>query len=166
MAWGCSPFKDLAKPENNMLSNNQDAPRTAYPFLPIPFLELLGVERESVAGGKARISLELQPQFRNLYDGFHGGVIMTLLDVAMASAAVSRNDFRHTVVTIDISVSFLSPANGRVIAEAEATGGGRSICFCEGRVIDASGALVAKALGPFKYLKLADGNAAGSAVEA
>ena len=63
-----------------MLSNNQDAPRTAYPFLPIPFLEQLGVQRESVAGGKARISLELQPQFRNLYDGFHGGVMASLAD--------------------------------------------------------------------------------------
>jgi acyl-coenzyme A thioesterase PaaI-like protein len=64
------------------------APRTAYPFMPIPFLELLGVRRESAAGGKARLTLQLQPQLRNLYDGFHGGVIMTLLDVAMASAAV------------------------------------------------------------------------------
>lgn len=133
--------------------------RTAYPFLPVPFLELLGIQRELVANGKARLSLELQPQLRNLYDGFHGGVIMTLFDVAMASAAVSRNDFKNTVVTIDISVSFLAPASGRVVVEAEATGGGRSICFCESRVVDASGRLIAKALGTFKYLALRDDDA-------
>ena len=138
-----------------MSSTDQDQePRTAYPFLPIPFLELLGVERESVANGKARLTLELQPQLRNLYDGFHGGVIMTLLDVAMASAAVSHSDFRNTVVTIDMSVSFVSPASGTVVAEAEALGGGKSICFCEGRVTDASGNLVARANGTFKYLKI------------
>jgi uncharacterized protein (TIGR00369 family) len=134
---------------------DQDA-RTAYPFVPIPFLDLLGAKRESVADGKARLSLELQPQLRNLYDGFHGGVIMTLLDVAMASAAVSRSDFKNTVVTVDISVSFLAPASGKVIAEAEATGGGKSMCFCEGRVLDPSGKLLARALGTFKYLKLTD----------
>lgn len=129
-------------------------PRTAYPFMPIPFLELLGIKRETVANGSARLSLELQPQLRNLYDGFHGGVVMTLLDVAMASAAVSRKDFRNTVVTVDISVSFLAPASGQLVATAEAVGGGRSMCFCEGRVIDANGTLIAKALGTFKYLNL------------
>ena len=138
-----------------MNSNIQDQEaKTAYPFMPIPFLELLGVKREAAANGVARMSLELQPQLRNLYDGFHGGVIMTLLDVVMASAAVSRNNFQKTVVTVDISVSFLAPASGQLVATAEATGGGRSICFCEGRVIDANGTLIAKALGTFKYLGL------------
>ncbi len=134
-------------------------PRTAYPFVPIPFLDLLGAKRESVADGKARLTLELQPQLRNLYDGFHGGVIMTLLDVAMASAAVSRSDFKNTVVTVDISVSFLAPASGTVIAEAEATGGGKSMCFCEGRVTDPNGKLLARALGTFKYLKVSNDTA-------
>lgn len=131
------------------------ASKTAYPFLPIPFPDLLGIKRELAADGVARLSLELQPQLRNLYDGFHGGVIMTLLDVAMASAAVSRSHFHHTVVTVDISVSFVAPASGLVFAEAKAVGGGKSVCFCEGQVTDASGQLVARALGTFKYLKVA-----------
>ena len=139
------------------MPHTQPAPDagTAYPFMPIPFLELLGIKRESVADGKARLSLELQPQLRNLYDGFHGGVLMTLLDVAMASAAVSRNDFRNPVVTVDLSVNFMAPASGVVVAEAEASGGGKSLCFCEGRVLDAEGTLVARAQGTFKYLRVA-----------
>lgn len=127
---------------------------TEHRFPLSPFLELLGAKSERAAKGTARLSLELQPQLRNRYDGFHGGVIMTLLDVAMACAAVSRSDFKNTVVTVDISVSFLAPANGQLFAEGEATGGGRSLCFCEGRVIDARGTLIAKAQGTFKYLKL------------
>ncbi|MEI7611277.1 MAG: PaaI family thioesterase [Betaproteobacteria bacterium] len=127
---------------------------TEHRFPLSPFLELLGAKSEKAAKGKARLSLELQPQLRNRYDGFHGGVIMTLLDVVMATAAVSRSDFQNTVVTVDISVSFLAPASGQLFAEGEASGGGRSICFCEGRVIDAHGTLIAKAQGTFKYLKL------------
>jgi uncharacterized protein (TIGR00369 family) len=118
---------------------------TEHRFPLSPFLELLGAKSERAAKGTARLSLELQPQLRNRYDGFHGGVIMT---------AVSRSDFKNTVVTVDISVSFLAPANGQLFAEGEATGGGRSLCFCEGRVIDARGTLIAKAQGTFKYLKL------------
>ena len=79
---------------------------------------------------------------------------MTLLDVAMAGAAVSRTDFQNTVVTVDVSVNFLAPASGQLFAEGEATGGGQFICFCEGRVLDAKGTLVAKSIGTFKYLKL------------
>lgn len=137
---------------NSTIQTQETGP--AYPFTPSPFLELIGAKRETVANGKTRLSLILQPQLRNRYDGFHGGVIMTLLDVAMAEAAISRSNFQNTVVTVDISVSFLAPASGQLFAEGEATGGGQSICFCDGRVIDANGTLIAKALGTFKYLKL------------
>ena len=121
--------------------------------MPIPFFVLLGARRESVADGKARLSLELQPQLRNIRDGFHGGVLMTLLDVAMAAAAVSRNGSRHNVTTVNLSVNFMAPAHGVVVVEAEAVGGGKSLCFCEGRVLDAKGTLVARAHGTFKYLR-------------
>ena len=145
----------------SLTPTSHEAP-TEQRFPLSPFLELLGAKNERVAKGKARLSLELQPQLRNRYDGFHGGVIMTLLDVAMAGAAVSRSDFQNTVVTVDISVSFLAPASGQLFAEGEATGGGRSLCFCDGRVIDASGTLIAKAQGTFKYLKLPPGSFDGN----
>ena len=143
------------------MSHTKPAPDagTAYPFVPIPFFDLVGAKRDSVADGKARLSLELQPPLRNIRDAFHGGVLMTLLDVAMASAAVSRNASRHNVTTVNLSVNFMAPAHGVVVVEAEAVGGGKSLCFCEGRVLDAHGTLVARAHGTFKYLR---GNTADS----
>ncbi len=135
-------------------------PRTAYPFLPVPFLELLGIKPTHVANGKATLTIEMQPQLRNLYDGFHGGVLMTVFDVAMASAAVSHADFRNTVVTLNISVNFLAPSNGKLTASAEVTGGGKSIVFCDGHIVDCEGKLVATALGSFKYLQIPDDNLA------
>ena len=142
---------------------------TEYPFVPIPFFDSLGAKRESVADGKARLSLELQPQLRNIRDAFHGGVLMTLLDVAMAAAAVSRNASRHNVTTVNLSVNFMAPAHGVVVVDAAAVGGGKSLCFCEGRVLDAHGTLVARAHGTFKYLRgrAADSRhpGAGSATE-
>ena len=111
----------------------------------IPFLEKIGMRRVRVGGGEAVVTLDLQPDLLNNHGGGHGGVVMTLLDSAMANAALSRIDFAREVVTIDMHIGFMRPATGR------ATGGGRSVCFCEAEVIDASGEIVAKAMGTFRY---------------
>ena len=117
----------------------------------IPFLAWLGARRERVADGEAVVVVDLVPELLNNHGGGHGGVVMTLLDNAMANAALSRIAFTREVVTIDIHVAFVSPATGRLTATGRATGGGRSVCFCEAEIADADGRLVAKAMGTFRY---------------
>jgi uncharacterized protein (TIGR00369 family) len=117
----------------------------------IPFLAWLGARRESAADGVAVVVVDLVPELLNNHGGGHGGVVMTLLDNAMANAALSRIDFAREVVTIDIHVAFMSPATGRLTATGRATGGGRSVCFCEADVADANGRVVARAMGTFRY---------------
>jgi uncharacterized protein (TIGR00369 family) len=77
--------------------------------------------------------------------------LMTLLDCAMAHAALSKVDYTREVVTVDMSVSFLKPATGPLVAEGRATGGGKSICFCEARITNPDGELAARAMGTFRY---------------
>jgi uncharacterized protein (TIGR00369 family) len=117
----------------------------------IPFLAWLGARRERAADGVAVVVVDLVPELLNNHGGGHGGVVMTLLDNAMANAALSRIDFAREVVTIDIHVAFMSPATGRLTATGRATGGGRSVCFCEADVADADGRVVARAMGTFRY---------------
>ena len=117
----------------------------------IPFLAWLGARRESAADGVAVVVVDLVPELLNNHGGGHGGVVMTLLDNAMANAALSRIDFAREVVTIDIHVAFMSPATGRLTATGRATGGGRSVCFCEADVADADGRVIARAMGTFRY---------------
>jgi len=117
----------------------------------IPFLAWLGARRERAADGVAVVVVDLVPELLNNHGGGHGGVVMTLLDNAMANAALSRIDFAREVVTIDIHVAFMSPATGRLTATGRATGGGRSVCFCEADVADADGRVVAQAMGTFRY---------------
>jgi uncharacterized protein (TIGR00369 family) len=118
---------------------------------PMPFLALLGARRERAADGEAVVVVDLVPELLNNQGGGHGGVVMALLDNAMANAAVSRIAFTREVVTIDIHVAFMSPATGRLTATGRATGGGRSVCFCEAEIVDADGRLVARAMGTFRY---------------
>lgn len=83
--------------------------------------------------------------------GGQRGTVMSLLDKAMTHAALSHIGFSREVVAVDIHVAFVSPASGRLTAAGRATGGGRSVCFCEADVADADGHLVARAMGTFRY---------------
>lgn len=127
--------------------------RSDYFHRSIPFIELLGINRESAESGHSRLSLDFSPELRNMYDAFHGGVIMTLLDVAMASAAVSSRDFAFNVVTVNMSTNFLKPASGLLVAEGKVMSSGFSLCGCEARILDDRGNLVATAIGTFKFRK-------------
>ncbi|MCG2655834.1 MAG: PaaI family thioesterase [Hydrogenophaga sp.] len=126
---------------------------TSTLFAKVPFNGLLGMRREFCEAGQARMVLETRDELTNNFAATHGGVIMTMLDVAMSSAALSKSDFQRAVVTIDMSTSFIKPGRGRLVAHGTAVGGGRSVCFCEARVEDEAGDLVAKAMGTFKYVQ-------------
>jgi fatty-acyl-CoA synthase len=135
-------------------SSSMTVPVQAMSSLPerhIPFLDKIGMRRVRVGGGEAVVTLDLQPDLLNNHGGGHGGVVMTLLDSAMANAALSRIDFAREVVTIDMHIGFMRPATGRLEATGRATGGGRSVCFCEAEMTDSTGEVVAKAMGTFRY---------------
>lgn len=121
-------------------------------FARTPFTKVLGMEREFSRDGKARLTLEPKAELGNVIGGVHGGVVLTLLDVVMASAAVSRVDFVKTVVTLNLNTSFLTPGRGRLIADGEVVDSDDAVAWCRAQVCDEQGNVVAKALGSFRYL--------------
>ncbi|HSV36953.1 MAG TPA: PaaI family thioesterase [Ramlibacter sp.] len=123
-------------------------------FDAVPFMRLLGVQREYSRGGHARLVLDPQPELGNVIGTVHGGVLVTLLDVAMASAAVSRVDFSRTAVTLNLDTSFLEPGRGRLTADGEVIGQDGNVAMCRATVTDAQGRRVAQGLGSFRYLPL------------
>ncbi|MFN5165071.1 MAG: PaaI family thioesterase, partial [Pseudomonadota bacterium] len=52
----------------------------------IPFVERLGLELWRFGGGEAELRVDLAEAHLNSWAVAHGGVLMTLLDVAMAHA--------------------------------------------------------------------------------
>jgi uncharacterized protein (TIGR00369 family) len=117
----------------------------------IPFISHMEMRVDRAEDGEAVVSLELQPHMLNNHGAGHGGVLMTLLDAAMANAALSRIGFAREVVTVDLHVGFMAASAGKLVATARATGGGKSICFCEARVTDENGTLAAQGMGTFRY---------------
>jgi uncharacterized protein (TIGR00369 family) len=123
-------------------------------FDAVPFMRLLGVQREYSRDGRARLVLDPKPELGNVIGAVHGGVLITLLDVAMASAAVSRLDFSRTAVTLNLNTSFLAPGRGRLTADGEVLDQDGSVAMCRASITDAEGRLVAQGLGSFRYLPL------------
>ena len=117
----------------------------------VPFTEHLGLQVERADGGESVVSVALRSELLDNHDSGHGGVLMTLLDSAMAHAALSRVGYAREVVSVDMHIVFMRPASGRLQANGRATGGGRSVCFCEASITDASGELAARAMGTLRY---------------
>jgi uncharacterized protein (TIGR00369 family) len=132
----------------------------------IPFVEQLGFELHAVGEGEAELQLDLAEAHLNSWAVAHGGVVMTLLDVAMAHAARSIHrrelpegglDWGPGVVTIEMKTSFMRPGEGRLRAQARLLHRSSTMAFCEGSVLGGDGKLCAHATGTFKYLKALPG---------
>lgn len=124
----------------------------------IPFLSELGVEFLGMNAGRAQIALNLDLRHMNSWQVTHGGVVMTLLDVAMSLAGRSLDPQSRAGVTVEMKTSFLQPAGtpgARIVATGHAFHRSTTMCFCEAELHDGE-RLLAKAMGTFKYLKRLD----------
>lgn len=129
----------------------------------IPFVEHLGFSLDLFEGGHSQISYEAKPEHLNTFHVTHGGAVMTLLDVTMATAARSvQNDMG--VVTIEMKTSFMRPARGPLVSKGRLMHRTKSMAFTEATIFDHDGLACAHATGTFKYVRRGDPNAAPDAV--
>jgi uncharacterized protein (TIGR00369 family) len=103
-------------------------------------------------GGHSELRYLPKHEHMNSFLVTHGGAIMTLLDVAMATAARSV-DLEAGVVTIEMKTSFMQPCKGLLTARGRLMHRTKSMAFTEGTVFDAQGRACAHASGTFKYVK-------------
>ncbi|MEY2622749.1 MAG: hypothetical protein RIT26_2569 [Pseudomonadota bacterium] len=117
----------------------------------IPFVAHLGFEMVSYEGGRSELRFTPRAEHKNSFDVAHGGALMTLLDVSMATAARSV-DRDLGVVTIEMKTSFMQPADGTLTAKGQLLHRTRSMAFVETHLYNAQGTLCAHATGTFKYM--------------
>jgi uncharacterized protein (TIGR00369 family) len=119
----------------------------------VPFVESLGIELHGYGDGQAELRVDLDEAHLNTWDVAHGGVVMTMLDVAMAMAARSANHQGMGVATVEMKTSFMRPAEHRLRAVAKLQHKTSTLAFCEASLFDDEGKLCATATGTFKYLR-------------
>jgi uncharacterized protein (TIGR00369 family) len=113
----------------------------------------MGIELHGYGDGHAELRVDLDEAHLNAWDVAHGGVVMTLLDVAMAMAARSGTGHTGGVATIEMKTSFLRPAEHQLRAVAKVLHRTSTLAFCEGSLFDDEGKLCASASGTFKVLR-------------
>jgi uncharacterized protein (TIGR00369 family) len=122
----------------------------------IPFVDHLGFKLERFENGHSELHFKPRAEHLNSFDITHGGAVMTLLDVVMATAARSIEQDMG-VVTIEMKTSFMRPAKVKdgehLIAKGLLLLRTKTMIFTEGKVYDAAGQLCAHATGTFKYVK-------------
>jgi len=119
----------------------------------IPFVEHLGIRLVEQSRERAIISIKRRPELLNSWGAAHGGVIMTMLDLVMSMAVRGHyNNVSAGVLTVDMSVGFLTASRDDVFAEGRVLHAGRSTAFCESEARDSQGRILSKAIGTFKLL--------------
>jgi len=121
----------------------------------IPFVHHLGFELMLFEGGASQIDYTPLPEHLNSFHVTHGGALMTLQDVVMATAARSVQPDMG-VVTIEMKTSFMRPAPGdgsKLTAKGRLIHCTATLAFTEGTVFDAQGRICSHATGTFKYVK-------------
>ena len=124
-------------------------PATVFPTGRFTFQEFIGLERWA-EGELARIRLKHRAELMNYLGHFHGGVLMTVLDAAMAGA-IRICSPGCSMVTIDMATHFMGTARGELNAAGRVLRRTRNLCLCTAEIHNEDGELVASASGSFKY---------------
>jgi uncharacterized protein (TIGR00369 family) len=116
----------------------------------VPIGEHLGFHLREVAPGKVVIAGNPDPRSFNLLSSVHGGWTAAILDTAMALSCLSTLSEDQSFTTLDIRINYLRPINagtGEVVATGGVIQGGRKVAYCEARLADAQGRLLAHGTG-------------------
>jgi uncharacterized protein (TIGR00369 family) len=115
-----------------------------------PFHSGFGIQVEEARRGEVRLGWEARDEHRNLQGLVHGGVLATLVDMAMGLAVRSVVGEARRHVTIELTVHYLRPASpGRLEAIGTTQRVGSQIAFADGTVFDANDRLLVRATGAY-----------------
>lgn len=118
-----------------------------------PFALTLGIVVRQASEGKSELFLPFTPANTNRKHDVHGGVLGTLLDMAGSYALRSIEPRPKGVATITMTVNFMAPAQGDLTATGTVVKSGRTIGWCDCRIVDAQGQLVATASATYRIIQ-------------
>lgn len=87
-------------------------------FVPAsPFVGHVGIELVDIANGRAELTLAFREELVTIGRVVHGGAIATLIDTAAMAAAWAGAEVPEQPrgATVDLSISFLAPAESRAL---------------------------------------------------
>ena len=132
----------------------------------VGFRKWLGVEYEVMEDGHAVVGMNIRDDMRNMRGVVQGGVIASLVDVVMATAAAGGNyDTRkRPMATLELKVNYLAAAAGkRLTARADVIRAGSRTSAVRCEIHTDSGDICAAGLGTFMTRRIHPTDPAGMA---
>ncbi len=104
-------------------------------------------------GGSLRARFEPRPEHYNSMGQVQGGILSAMLDATLGPALSTTLAADEAGPTLQLSVSFLRPARGTILASGEVVHRTASIAFMQGSLEDLEGNLLARASATVKIVK-------------
>lgn len=120
-----------------------------YFGLDVPFLRHCSIRGVDRGEGWTLSAVDIEPHHHNSHGNGHGGLIMTLLDVAMGSAARLSEPGSTGAITLNLQTTFLRPAIGRVLCRARVLSKTARTVYLDAAVTDEDDNLLAHATSTF-----------------
>ena len=124
------------------------------------FHSVLGYRQTDWEDGRSVLTVELQPHHMSLAGVIHGGVLSSLLDIAMAQAGTycPYPGRMRKALTLSLTTTFTGQCRGGVITVTGIKRAGGSRVFnATGEVHDAAGQLLAMGEGVFRIRSGSEG---------
>lgn len=118
----------------------------------LPFAKFLGVHVTEQSPQRSQLRIDPRPELLNSWGAMTGGVVMAMLDFAMAAAVRGQVGHNVSVATLDISLAFLNACRGEFVVEGRVLQATKTAYFCEAEAKGPDGTLFAKSIGTFKPL--------------
>jgi uncharacterized protein (TIGR00369 family) len=119
---------------------NADADTLRRFFAASPFMQDLGVEVVACSPGKVSTQLAIHQRFFQHTGQVHAGVMATLADHTMGSAAQTQAPDGFVVVTAELKTSVLRPGRGEhLLCHGQVIKAGRTLSFVEAEVYAVAG---------------------------
>jgi len=114
-----------------------------------PVLNTLGIQTLYMGQGITGIRICPGPEYSSAGNRVHGGIIATIIDVAMSRASLTVTG--RLCRTVDIHLTYMAPAleDIELIAEARVVHAGQTLVAVEGTVVNQTGRLILKSTGTF-----------------
>ena len=119
-------------------------------YAPLAIGETLGFRIAAAERGKVTIRGRPDERSLNLLNTVHGGWSAAVLDTAMALSNLTLLSAEQSFTTLDIRINYLRPITlqtGEVVAEGGVINGGRRVAYCEAKLMDSAGKLLAHGTG-------------------
>jgi uncharacterized protein (TIGR00369 family) len=141
-----------------MSSSPADTAVPDYFGVEVPFMAHIALQPLWLQKDACRTRLFLRPELVNSRNDVHGGALMSAFDFTLSAAARSHEPRRFGAITIEMTTHFYEAARSNLVITARCVRRGSSIAYCDGEIVDASGAVVAVARATFKLVDRAGGD--------